>query len=44
MNDENIIIVALSQDYKQLGLFQDQNNKECNYPTIFLECFKNLQF
>jgi hypothetical protein len=27
MNDENIITVAPSQDYKPLGLFQDQNNK-----------------
>jgi hypothetical protein len=35
MNDENIITMALSQDYKPLGLFQDQNSEECNYPTLF---------
>jgi hypothetical protein len=44
MNDENIIIVAPSQDYNPLGLFQDQNNEDCNYPTLFLECLENLQF
>ncbi len=44
MNNENIITMAPNQDYKPLGLFQDQNNKECNYPTFFFECFKNLQF
>jgi hypothetical protein len=27
--------MALSQDYKPLGLFQDQNSEECNYPTLF---------
>jgi len=35
MNDENIITMAPSQDYKPLGLFQDQSNKKCNYPTFF---------
>jgi hypothetical protein len=44
MNDENIITMAPSQDYKPLGLFQDQSNKKCNYPTFFLDCLENLQF
>ncbi len=35
MSDENVIIVALSQDHKALELFQDPNNEECNYPTLF---------
>jgi hypothetical protein len=35
MNDENIITMAPSQDYKPLGLFQDQNSKKCKYPTLF---------
>jgi hypothetical protein len=39
MNDENIITMALSQNYKPLGLFQDQNNKKCNYPTLFFGIF-----
>jgi hypothetical protein len=37
MNDGNIIIVATTQGHKPLGLFQDQNNKECNYPTLFFK-------
>ncbi len=40
MNDENFIIVILSQDYKPIGLFQDQNNKECNYSTLFFGMFR----
>jgi hypothetical protein len=43
MNDENIINVAPSQDYKPLALFQDQNN-DVIIPHYFLEYFKNLQF
>jgi hypothetical protein len=39
MNDENIIIMAFSQDYKPLGLFQDQNSEKCNYPTLFIGIF-----
>ncbi len=35
MNDENIITMAPNQDYKSFGLFQDQNNEKCNYPTLF---------
>jgi hypothetical protein len=34
VSDENVIIVALSQDHKPLELFQDPNNEECNYPTF----------
>jgi len=40
MNDENIIIVAPSEDYKPIRLFQDQNNKECNYSTLFFGMFR----
>jgi hypothetical protein len=40
MNDENIIIVAPSQDNNPLGLFQDQNSEECNYPTLFFGIFQ----
>jgi len=40
MNNENIIIAAPSQDYKPLGLFQDQNNEDCNYPPLFFGMFQ----
>jgi hypothetical protein len=40
INDENIIIIGPHQDYKPYGLFQDPNNKECNYPTLFLRMFR----
>ncbi len=40
MSDENVIIVALSQDHKHFELFQDPNNEECNYPTLFFGMFK----
>ncbi len=42
MNDENFIIVAPSQDYKPLRLFQDQNNENVIIPYYFLECLENL--
>jgi len=35
MNDENVIIVTFSQDYRPLGPFQDPNSKECNYLILF---------
>jgi hypothetical protein len=40
MSDENVITVTLSQDYKPLGLFQDPNNKECNYFILFFGMIK----
>jgi hypothetical protein len=42
MNNENIITMAISQDYKPLGLFQDQNSEECHYPTLFFRIFWKL--
>jgi hypothetical protein len=30
-----ILFVALSQNYKPVGFFQNQNNEKCNYPTLF---------
>jgi hypothetical protein len=32
---ENAIIVAPSQDFKPLGLFQDPHCEEVNFPTLF---------
>jgi hypothetical protein len=35
MSDESVITMTFSQDYKPLGLFQNPNSKECNYPILF---------
>ncbi len=32
---ENVVIVALGQDFKSLGLFQDPHFEELNFPTLF---------
>jgi hypothetical protein len=32
---ENAITMALGQDFKPLGLFQDPHCKELNFPTLF---------
>jgi hypothetical protein len=40
MNDENVITMGPSQDYKSLRPFKDPNNKECNYPTLFFGMLK----
>jgi hypothetical protein len=32
---ENVVTVALSQDFKPLGLFQDPHCQELNFPTLF---------
>jgi hypothetical protein len=32
---ENVVIVAPSQDFKPLGLFQDPHCEEVNFPTLF---------
>jgi hypothetical protein len=32
---ENAIIVALGQDFKPLGPFQDPHFEELNFPTLF---------
>jgi hypothetical protein len=32
---ENVVIVAPSQDFKPLGLFQDPHCEGLNFPTMF---------
>jgi hypothetical protein len=34
---ENVVTVALGQDFKPLGLFQDPHCEELNFPTFFLD-------
>jgi hypothetical protein len=32
---ENLIFIALSQEYSLVGIFKDKNSEELNYPTLF---------